>query len=353
MAADSKTEKATPKKRKDERKEGNIFFSTDVINVVSVFGVFYGLRMLLPLMYETAGQFMKKYITMAGGVNENTIEYFSLIPMELATAVLKGAVPIMLISICLVIIATGVQTRFLVTGKKIAPKFSHINPLQGIKKIFSLKNLVELVKNLIKVILLAYILYSALKQDMSNVVRTMDMSITDSAVYMFNLAFDMVIKVVMVFVVIAAFDYMYQWWDYEQQLKMSKEELKEEFKQTEGNPQIKSRIRDIQRQRARARMMQAVPQADVIIRNPTHFAVALKYDPKKNSAPVVIAKGVDELAMRIVKVGQENDVVTVENKPLARALYSSVEVGMEIPKEHYGAVAEILVYVYRLKNKTE
>lgn len=351
MAADSKTEKATPKKRKDERKEGNVFLSSDIVSVVSVFGVFTALKFLIPMMYETISKFMKSFLVLGGKGDLNTQKEFSALTFEFAIALLKAAFPIMIISIALVVISTGAQTKFLFTTKKIAPKFSNINPLQGIKKMFSLKNVVELVKNLIKVILLSLILYLALKDDFNNVIRTMDMGIETSSAYMLQNAFDMVMKVVLLFVVIAVFDYMYQWWDYERQIKMSKEELKEEFKQTEGNPQIKGRIRDIQKQRARSRMMQAVPSADVIIRNPTHFAVALKYDMEKNAAPIVVAKGVDELALRIVTIAEENDVVTVENKPLARALYAEVEIGQEIPKEHFGAVAEILVYVYKLKNK--
>lgn len=351
MAADSKTEKATPKKRKDERKEGNVFLSSDIVSVVSVFGVFTALKFLIPMMYETISKFMKSFLILGGKGDLNTQKEFSALTFEFAIALLKAAFPIMIISIALVVISTGAQTKFLFTTKKIAPKFSNINPLQGIKKMFSLKNVVELVKNLIKVILLSLILYLALKDDFNNVIRTMDMGIETSSAYMLQNAFDMVMKVVLLFVVIAVFDYMYQWWDYERQIKMSKEELKEEFKQTEGNPQIKGRIRDIQKQRARSRMMQAVPSADVIIRNPTHFAVALKYDMEKNAAPIVVAKGVDELALRIVTIAEENDVVTVENKPLARALYAEVEIGQEIPKEHFGAVAEILVYVYKLKNK--
>lgn len=353
MAGDSKTEKATPKKRKDERKEGHIFLSNDVISVVSVFGVFYSLKLLIPGMYETVSDFMKKLLLLAGNTTVHTEEQLQSLPLEFAVAVLSAAFPIMLISIALVVLATGAQTRFLFTGKKVAPKLSNISPIQGIKKLFSLKNVIELIKNMIKVVLLSIILYMALKEDFSDVVRTMDMSLGNSAVFMLNRVFDMVMKVVLLFVVVAVFDYMYQWWDYEQQLKMSKEELKEEFKQTEGNPEIKGKIREMQKQRARMRMMQAVPTADVIIRNPTHFAVALKYETEKNRAPVVIAKGQDELALRIVSVGEENDVVTIENKPLARALYASVEIGEEIPKEYYGAVAEILVYVYKLKSKTE
>ena len=351
MAADSKTEKATPKKRRDERKEGNVFQSTDVVNVVCVLGIFYSLKVLLPGIYENVSEFMREYISLSGVTD--TAGGFSAIPMRFVETAAKTTLPILLISAGLAVVATGVQTKFLFNTKKVKPKLSNISPLQGIKKMFSLKNVVELIKNILTVIVLAVILYTALKADFTQVVRTMDMSPGISAVFMLQMALDMVLKVVLVFAFIAGFDYFYQWWDYERQIKMSKQELKEEYKQTEGNPEIKGKIKEMQKQRARSRMMQAVPGADVIIRNPTHFAVALRYDTEKDTAPVVVAKGRDELALRIVHVGEENDVTIVENKPLARGLYASTDLNQEIPREYYAAVAEILVYVYKLKNKAE
>ena len=167
------------------------------------------------------------------------------------------------------------------------------------------------------------------------------------------MAFQLILKVCMVFIIVAFFDFLYQRWEYEKNLKMTKQEVKDEYKQTEGNPEIKGRIRRIQRQMALSRMIQKVPEADVIVRNPTHFAVALKYDPKRHGAPVVLAKGQDELALRIVKAGAENGVFMIENKPLARALYASCRLDQEIPAEFYGAVAEILIYIYRASHRED
>lgn len=353
MPSDSKTEKATPKKRRDERKEGNIFFSTDVVSVVCIFGTFYSFKILFPDIYEAVRSFMEGLLVIGGGATASTGEQFGAIALEFVRAFIASALPIMLISVGLAIVATGAQTRFLFTSKKFMPKLRNISPLSGIRRLFSLKSVVELVKNLIKVAVLCIILYIVLKDDFVAVVRTMDMEVKLSTVFMLNMALDMILKVVMVFVVIAVLDYFYQRWDYERQIRMSKEEIKEEIKQTEGNPEIKGRIRNLQRQRARSRMMQAVPEADVIIRNPTHFAVALKYDIDRDAAPIVIAKGQDSLALRIVRVGEENDVAVIENRELARGIYAEAEIGDEIPREYYGAVAEILVYVYRLKNKME
>ena len=353
MADDSKTEKATPKKRRDERKEGNVFFSADVVTVVCVLGSFYAIKIFFSSHYGNISSFMQKLVAMGGGLADTSGDGLKEVFGEFINIFASSTMPIMLICILLAVIATGAQTRFLSVGKKFTPKLRNISPIQGIKKLFNRYTFSELLKSLIKIIILCVILYMALKDDFTAVVRTMDMNIAVSSVFMLNLAMSMVLKTALVFAAVAAFDYLYQWWEYERQIKMSKQEIKEEIKQTEGNPEIKGKIRNMQRQRARSRMMQAVPGADVVIRNPTHYAVALKYDMNVNAAPVVVAKGQNELALRIVRVAEENGVTVIEDKPLARSLYASAEIEMEIPREFYGAVAEVLVYVYRLKNKLE
>lgn len=351
MAAEEKTEKATPKKRRDQRKEGNVFQSTDVVNVVLVFSSFYMLKLLFPGIYENIRKYMVKFISTAGQITDTSQGTVSKLGMEFMNVAMVCVVPFMLICMVMGILSSGVQTKFLFSSKNAKPKFSRLNPLQGIKKLFAMKNVIELIKNILKVIVLVVIIYTLLKADFVNVVRTMDMDIKMSVVYVLNMIMTMIFRVVMVFAVIAFFDFLYQRWDYEKNIKMTKQEVKEEFKQMEGNPEIKAKVRDIQRQRARSRMMQAVPTADVIIRNPTHYAVALKYDIDENRAPIVVAMGQDELALRIVKVGEENGVAVIENKPLARGLYAQAELEHEIPEEYYGAIAEILVYVYKMNKK--
>ncbi|MBE7719507.1 flagellar biosynthesis protein FlhB [Lacrimispora indolis] len=350
MAGDSKTEKATPKKRKDERKKGHVAVSKDVVMVASLLGIFMMLKLLFPLMYKTLRNYMIKYVSLAASA-ETLSDYTTKAYIDTVVAVAKASLPILLVSVLLAVVATGVQTRFLFTQSNMAPKFDRLNPLKGIKNILSFKSLVELLKSIIKITILILILYQIIKGDLRAVARTIDMELQDSAVYVLNAILEMIVKVSIIFLAIAGFDYFYQWWDFERQIKMSKQELKEEYKQTEGNPEIKGRIRNIQRERARSRMMQAVPTADVIVRNPTHYAVALRYDIEKDSAPVLVAKGQDELALRIVAVGEENGVYVLENKPLARGIYAGTQVGAEIPPEYYGMVAEILVYVYRMNNK--
>lgn len=354
MAGDSKTEKATPKKRRDERKKGNIFMSQDVISVVVLIGSFYIVKLLFPYLYRTAVGYLKKCVEMSAVWTDNSVGGMHTVFTELLIICAKMALPVLLVCALLAILATGVQTRFLFTADQFKPKFSRLSPLQGIKKIFSFRNIFDLLKNLLKISILIVIVWQMFREDMVHVIRMMDMSVKVSSVYMLDMVMSMVLRVSMIFVAVAGFDYLYQWWDYERRLKMSKQELKEEYKQTEGNPEIKGRIRDLQRQRARTRMMQAVAQADVIIRNPTHFAVALKYDMDHDNAPVVLAKGQDELALRIVRKGEESGVAIIENKPLARALYAQTAINQEIPAEYYGMVAEILVYVYQIKQeKTE
>lgn len=356
MAGDSgeKTEKATPKKRRDQRKEGNVFQSKDVVTILTLFGSFYILRLMFPRIYETVRVFLIQFLELAGTITDINDGQLSGVPMMIVRALISTILPVLLASVVLAIIGTGAQTRFLVSRKSVTPQFNRLNPISGIKKLFSLQNVVELIKSILKIIILVAVIYNIIIDDMIQVVRTMDMDIIMSGAFMLNMVMTLVIRICMAFLVIAALDFMYQWWDYERKLKMTKQEVKEEFKQTEGNPEIKSRIRNIQNQRARERMMQSVPGSDVVIRNPTHFAVALKYDADAgHGAPVVLAKGQDELALRIVKVAEENGVAVIENPPLARGIYATTKLSQEIPQEYYSAVAEVLVYVYKMNNKLE
>ena len=319
--------------------------------VISLLGSFCCLQLLFPLIYRTLRDCLVQFIGYAGTVKELSQGDVPKLGFQAGLVVVKGALPILLIGCALAVLATGIQTRFLFASKAFKPKFSNMNPLNGIKNMFSMKNLVEILKGIVKIILLGVILYHMLKGEFFRLINTMYMDLSLSTVYVLKKIMSMVLQVCMYFAAVAALDYFYQWWSYEKKIKMSKDEIKEEYKQLEGNPEIKGRIKDVQRQRARSRMMQAVPQADVIIRNPTHYAVALKYDPNRDNAPHLIAKGQDELALRIVRVGEEHEVVVIENKPLARGIYASTPLGAEIPGEYYGVVAEILVQVYKLKNR--
>lgn len=352
MADDSKTEKATPKKRRDERKEGHVFSSKDVIAVASLLGTFYGLKFLFPTIYKAIRENMVYYLNHALFIDELSISQLRAVGMDALKVLAEGILPLGFIAIAVAIVATGVQTRFIFTAKSAAFKLSNLSILKGIKNLFSLKNVVELLKGMLKITILGIVMYQVLKGDMWNIARMMDMNLIAASVYTLEMVMSMILKIGLIFVAVAGFDYFYQRWEYEKQIKMSKQELKEEYKQTEGNPEIKGKIRNLQRSRARNRMMQAVPEADVIIRNPTHFAVALKYDIHENNAPILVAKGQDLIALKIVEIGEANGVTIIENKPLARGIYASTPLDCEIPAEYYGVVAEILVQVFRKNNKS-
>lgn len=269
--------------------------------------------------------------------------------VDTMTLLAKVLVPLFAASIAVSVAVTFAQTRFLIVPSQISPKFDRISILQGFKKMFSIKSVVEMVKSLLKISLLIAVIFSCVYPQMSTAVRIYDMGLPAAVSWIASLAIDVALKAGMVLLVVGVADYFFQWWDYERNIKMTKQEVKDEYKNTEGNPEIKSRVRSIQRRMARMRMMQAVPQADVVIKNPTHYAVALKYSGDSDKAPVVVAKGRDAVALRIIDVAEKNGVYVTENRPLAQALYKSVEIGAEIPADFYKAVAEILAYLYKLK----
>lgn len=351
MASEEKTEKPTAKKRRDQRKEGNVASSKDVIVVASLLGCFWVLQLLFPMMYESMREAMEFQIRSIANVQDLSLGFLQQMGMSAVTELAKCIFPLGVISIAISVVATGVQTKFLFTMKPLGFKLSKLNPLKGIKNLFSVKNLIEILKSVLKIIILTFILYQLLREEIVVLARMLDINATVAMTYVLKEIMGMVFKICIVFAAIAGFDYFYQRWSFEKQIKMTKEEVKEEFKQVEGNPQIKGRIRSLQQSMARSRMMQAVPDADVIIRNPTHYAVALKYDIDHDNAPVLVAKGQDLIALKIVEVGEENHVTVIENRPLARGIYASTPLNGEIPAEFYGAVAEILVEVFRMNKK--
>ena len=349
MADSEKTEAPSEKKRKDARKEGNVFQSRDIVTVVFLFGVFYAARFLIPFIYEDLRNFLAYILEL---IEEREPVSNQLLYRVIWLSV-KMALPLLLITMFLGVMASLVQTRFNISFKLLSPKLSNLSPTKGLGRIFSKRNLVELIKNIIKILILISFLYSILKADIIPISKMIHMDIKNSSITLMSMMFDLITRICAVFLAIAFFDFMYQKWQYEMDLRMTKQEVKDEYKQLEGNPEIKGRIRQMMRSRANQRMMQAVPDADVIIRNPEHLAIAIKYDPDKNQAPIVLAKGQDELALKIVAVGEEHQVTAIENKPLARAMYPVCKVGKEIPGDFYGAVAEILVYIYRKENRQD
>ncbi len=266
MASEEKTEKATPKKRRDQRKEGNVASSKDVIAVASLIGCFYCLQILFPMIYESLRDTMIFQISAVESIEELSLGNLQMLGMKAVTVLAKCIFPLGVISLAIGVVATGIQTRFNVTTKPLKFKLSKLNPLKGLKNMFSLKQVVELLKAVIKIIILGVILYGILKDEIVVIAQMMDIDPLSSAAYVLKEIVSMVLKVAMVFAAIAGFDYFYQRWSYEKNLKMTKEEVKEEYKQTEGDPKIKGKIRSLQQSMARCRRCRMRTLSSVTLR---------------------------------------------------------------------------------------
>lgn len=353
MAGDAgeKTEKATPKKRRDQRKKGNIFTSKDLVTAFFILIMFYSLKLLGPFYYKTLSESMIYWLKATDGSLLIDKSNLSVLVLEISKTVAIVAGPLLLIGIFVNVLFTGAQTRFLFSKEALKPKFNRLNPIEGFKRLFSLKSLVEIVKSLIKIAVIIAIIYDDIKKNFVYAAKLFDVDIITAVVYLCSAILSSALTIGGVFIFIGILDYGYQWYDYEKNLKMSKQEIKEEYKQMEGDPQIKGQIKQKQREMAQKRMMQEVPNADVIVRNPTHYAIAIQYDPQKAGAPLVIAKGKDYVAQKIIEIAEENKILMTENVPLAHALYDEVDLGREIPSAFYKEVAEILAWVYEIQHK--
>jgi len=350
---DSKTEKATPKKRSDARKKGQVFHSKEISTAVVLLFAFLLLRAFGGYIYERICYFF--LVLLPACVADKDLFTVSGVTALFTTVILEFVLMVLpLIALIAVIgaLVAVAQVGFLFAPEAIKPKASKINPIKGLQRMFSLKSLVELIKNLVKIAVVVYIAYTFVMGSIDEMIGLMgvDAFAAFSAICAFTL--DVAIRICAVLVVFGVIDYIIQWRQYENNLKMSKHEVKEEYKQMEGNPQVRSKIKQKQREISMRRMMQEVPSADVVITNPTHYAVAVRYDPDASDAPVVVAKGQDFIAMRIREVAKAHGVTVYESRMLARALYEGVDIGKAIPPEFYQAVADILAFVYGLKGRT-
>ncbi|MEL7655436.1 MAG: flagellar biosynthesis protein FlhB [Bacillota bacterium] len=351
MAETNKTEKATPKKKRDERKKGNAFQSRDVISVVILIIGFVLISKLGSfIMAQVKGLYLKE-LQNVSGLYDLTIVSCMQILREASLVFFISTIPILIILALTGIIMTGAQTGFLVSGESLRFKYSRISMLEGLKRMMSVRSLVQLVKSLIKVAVIMWVIYASVKDLLLVTPDMLNTSLDNNIAFMIERIMSIVYKICLIFVAVAILDFAYQKFDYEQKLRMTKQEVKDEYKQTEGDPFIKGKIREKQRKMSMNRMIQQVQHADVVVRNPTHFAIALKYDIKKDQAPIVLAKGQDYMAKRIIDAAMKNKVLITENKPLARSLYEMVEVNDYIPAELYQAVAELMAWVYSNKEK--
>lgn len=347
-----KTEKATPKKMQDARKKGQVAKSQDLSPAISLTAFFFLLMMLGSTMFSTFQDIMREslitYTTWQ--VNEENLK---VIVMQLVFESAKIIGPVLGLSFLVAFAVNYMQVGWMISTEPLQMKLEKLDPIQGAKRIFSLRSIVELLKSLLKISAGIYVAYVILWGAKEQVVQLSLLSIDAVLSFTAEEVTKLGIYLGLLLFVLAVLDYAYQRYEHAKQLRMSKQDLKDEHKQAEGDPLIKGKIRERQRSMAIRRMMQELPKADVIITNPTHFAVAVRYDASAMSAPTVIAKGQDYLALKIREVAKKHRIVTMENKPLARALYSQVEVGQQIPEEMFKAVAEVLAYVYKLQGKVK
>lgn len=346
MADSERTETATPRRRIEARNRGQVAKSPEVNTALLLLVSFIALKYLAPLMFNGIKEITAYCFLNLGTVtfSEQSLAHYGL---KLMLAVGAIVVPFILVIMVVAIVVNIAQVGFMHSTHAIKPQLTRINPISGFKRIFSYRILVELLKTVIKVTITVWIAYAVIRPEFEKLILTMDMAPTQSVGYISLIVIRLGIQMGLVFAFFATADYFYQKWEYEKSLKMTKQEIKEELIRFEGRPEVRQRIRSIQRQLAMRRMMQEVPKADVVITNPTHLAIALKYDPQEMVAPQVVAKGARLVAKRIIEIAKENKVPIMENKPLAQMLFKLVDINQFIPLQLYQAVADILAFVWR------
>ncbi len=351
-----KTEEPTAKKLDDARKEGQVAKSQEVATAFSLLSLFIILRLAYPFIGKS---FVNIFERVYNNIPNVARTYDGRLPLAYLASIVNNALltmllitaPFLIVGFLIAFICDLVQVGFKPTSKPLQPKLSKLNPISGMKKIFSARKLFELGKSILKLAVMAVVIYSFFIGRTESLFLLYDMPLKQAIGLMGNLIISLGLRIAAAYMVIAFIDLIYQRRKFRKDMMMTKKEVKDEYKNSEGDPQVKGAQKRRMMEASRRRMMQQLPQADVVITNPTHYAVAIKYDAEEADAPVVVAKGADYLAQKIKETARENNVEIVENKPLARMLYANVEVGEMVPPELYKAVAEVLAYVYHLQGK--
>ncbi len=345
-----KTEQPTPKRLEDARKKGNVAKSTEINSAFVLLTGTLTLFFISGYMFQNFSMFMKHVLSslMTYQIARDSVRPYAI---SLIGISIKIMAPLLLAIMVIGILANVGQVGFLFTLEPVIPNLEKIDPIKGFQRIFSMRSMEELIKGILKIVIIGYVMYRVIKGHYADYFLLMDQGPRQIMSFMMRVIFQMAIWASLILVILAAADFAFQKWNYLKDMRMTKQEVKEEMKEYEGDPQVKGRIRSLQREMARKRMMADVPKADVVITNPTHYAVALKYEPEGMEAPRVLAKGSRKLALKIKEIARESGVPIVEDPPLARALFKSAEVGMEIPVDLFQSVAEVLAYIYRLKGK--
>jgi flagellar biosynthetic protein FlhB len=345
-----KSEQATPRKRTEARKKGQVGKSREIPSVAVLLAGLSTLYLFGAYIYSHIKSFMQDTFSMIAAPNLGLSEVLAFGNIVIERFIFM-VLPVMIAVFVTALLSNVLQVGWLVSWESITPKLSKISPIKGMQRLFSKQTLMELFKSLAKLAIVGVIAYLTVKGEMERLPSLADMGVQAILLYILKIAFKLFIRVSIAMIFLAVLDYGFQKWQYEQQLKMTKQEVKEEFKRTEGDPLVKSRIKRIQYEMAKRRMMQEVPKADVVVTNPVHLAIALQYDTAEMSAPTVLAKGAGAVAERIRTLAKEHHIPIVENRELAQNLYKMVEIGNEIPSTLYEAVAQVLAYVYQLKGR--
>ena len=345
---EDKTEKATPKKREETRKKGEVAKSRELPSVAVLLASLITLTIFASYMYSHMQTIMRGSFSLPI-LKDLNIPDFMVFAHNMITLFIITISPLLVAIFITAVLSNIMQVGFMLSGESIKPKLSKLDPIKGLGRLFSKQSFMELFKSLLKLATVGGVAYLTVRAEMKNVHLLGDMELNPIIAYILLTIFKIFIRCTLAMIFLVVIDYAFQRWEFENKLKMSKKEIKDEFKRTEGDPLVKSRIRSIQMQMAKKRMMQEVPKADVVITNPTNLAVALRYDSSVMAAPKLLAKGAGKIAKRIRELAEKYDIPVVENKELAQSLYSMVEVNQEIPPNLYEAVAEVLAYIYKLK----
>ena len=344
-----KTEDPTPHRLREAREKGQIAKSKEITTAFLLLVSFAFFKYMGEFMWRELSGSVSAIFQKIPSANEFSMAFAGSILLIGLRGMAFACLPILGVVFIASILAESLQTGFVMAVDPLSPKLERVNPLEGFKRMFSMQGLVEVIKSILKIVIVFYIAWFAIKDDLPMVIVMANSQPWDAMVLGGEIAYKVAMRVGIFYIAIALLDYLYRRWEYMRNLRMTKQEVKEEYKRLEGDPQIKQRMRDLQRQVAYQRMMASVPQADVVVTNPTHLACALKYDAVKMRAPLLLAKGERKIAEEIRRIAENNEIPIVENEPLARTIFRTTRIKDEVPPELYQAVAEVLAYVYKVK----
>ena len=344
-----KSEEPTPHRLREAREKGQVAKSKEITTAFLLLLSYFLFRYLGEFMWQNLAEMAQAIFQLLPEAKDFSLVFAGYLLLIGLRAMAFVLLPIFAITFLAALLAEALQTGFVFSLDPLTPKLERVNPLEGFKRMFSMQGFVELIKSLLKIVIVFYIAWYAARDDQAYIIILIEAHPWQAIVLGGDIAYRIAIRVGLFYILIAILDYFYRRWEYMRNLKMTKQEVKEEYKRLEGDPLIKQRMRELQRQVAYQRMMSAVPQADVVVTNPTHIAVALKYNQSKMKAPLVLAKGERKVAEEIRRIAEAHEISVIQNEPLARSIYRTTRINQEVPPELYQSVAEVLAYIYKIK----